>query len=273
MARRILTALVGVPLLIGAIWVGFPWLTVLVAVAALLGLIEFYRIGPAHPVPIVFALGALWTAMFIAAGRLTGPWYDYSTHLVLGSGVVLALPWLIYNRNRTGVLSTWAYAVCGPIYVGFLLAHGLMLRDLEDGADFGRNWLLLSLSVTFATDTGAFFTGQAIGRHPMSPSISPNKTWEGAIGGFTLAVGIALVLGILLQLSVPLWQAALMGAAIGVLAQFGDLAESRLKRAAGVKDTGNILPGHGGILDRLDSIVFTLPMVYYLAALVLKPSS
>jgi phosphatidate cytidylyltransferase len=156
--------------------------------------------------------------------------------------------------------------------VGFLLAHALALRQLDGGADQGRDWLLFALLVTFATDTGAFFTGRAVGRHRMAPTVSPGKTWEGAFGGFACAVGVALALEPLLGLEVPLWQAALIGAAVGLLAQAGDLAESRLKRAARVKDTGGILPGHGGVLDRLDSIVFTVPVVYYLVALVLEPS-
>ena len=272
MTRRILTALVGAPILIGVIWAGFPWLTVLVAVAALLGLREFYQMVPDLGAPIFLPLGAIWTALFIVSGQLTDQWYDYAPHVVLGAGIVIALPWLLLDHNRKGALTTWAYAVGGPVYVGFLLAHALMLRQLDAGVDSSRNWLLFALLVTFATDTGAFFTGRVVGRHLMVPSISPNKTWEGAIGGFMWAIAIALALGALLQLSVPLWQQALMGAAVGVVAQLGDLAESRLKRATGVKDAGSILPGHGGILDRLDSIVFTIPVVYYLVALGLKPS-
>ena len=273
MASRILTALVGVPLLIGAIWLGFPWLAILVAVVALLGLREFYRIPPGLGSQCLLVVAALWTALFIVAGQITDQWYDYASHLTLAGGVLLALPWLVVNRGRKGAVTTWAYAVGGPVYIGFLLTHALMLRELEGGADSSRDWLLFAILVTFATDTGAFFTGRAVGRHKLAPSISPNKTLEGSIGGFVWAVGIALALGGLLELSVPLWQQALMGAAVGLLAQLGDLAESRLKRATGVKDTGSFLPGHGGILDRLDSVVFTLPVVYYLVALVLKPSS
>ena len=271
MARRILTAVAGVPLLIGAIWAGFPWLTLLVAAVALLGLREFYKMAPNPTVHRLLPLGALWTILFIVGGQFTHQWYEYTPHLFLGVGFVMALSWLILIRNREGAFTTWAYAVGGPVYVGFLLAHALMLRELDDGAATSRDWLLFVMLVTFATDTGAFFTGQAVGKHLMAPSISPHKTWEGAFGGFTVAVGIALALGTLLQLSVPLWQAAAIGAAIGVLAQLGDLTESRLKRVAGVKDTGILIPGHGGILDRLDSIVFTLPVVYYLVALVLNP--
>ncbi len=272
LVRRTLTALVGTPILIGAIWVGFPWLTILVAVVALLGLREFYRMALGPRVPLLLPLGALWTVLFIVSGQLADQWYDYTSHVLLGIGIMAALIWLVLNRNRAGVFAVWAYAVGGPIYVGFLLAHALMLREMDGGADSSRDWVLFALLVTFATDTGAFFTGRAIGRHKMAPSISPNKTWEGAIGGFLWAVGAALALGAILQLSVPLWQRALIGTVIGVMAQWGDLAESRLKRATGAKDAGSILPGHGGILDRLDSIVFTFPVVYYLVALVLKPS-
>ena len=272
MAWRTLTALVGIPVLIGSIWVGFPWLTVLVAVVALIGLREFYRMTLLPQLHVLLPLGALWTILFIAGGQLTDHWYNYSAHVLLGAGVVLTLPWLLLYHGRTGFFSTWVYAVGGPVYVGFLLAHALMLRELDNGTDSGRDWLLFAVLVTFANDTGSYFTGVAIGRHPMAPSISPKKTWEGAIGGFMWAVGIALALGALLQLSVHLWQQALMGAAIGVLAQLGDLAESRLKRAGGAKDAGSSLPGHGGFLDRLDSLLFTIPLVYYIVAFLLEPS-
>ena len=270
MARRIATALVGIPLLIGAIWAGSPWLIGLVAAVALLALREFYRMAPGRKIPALSGFGVLWTLSFIISGQLTAWWYGYIPHALLGGGVLMALPWLVVGR-RGGIVVTWSYAVGGPVYVGFLLAHALMLRELDGTPDLGRNWLLFALLVTFAADTGAFLTGLAVGRHPLAPSISPNKTWEGAIGGFLWAVGAALALGTLLQMSVPVWQRAVVGVAIGVVAQLGDLAESRLKRETGVKDAGSILPGHGGILDRIDSIVFTLPVVYYLVATVFKP--
>ncbi len=228
--------------------------------------------APGGVTPLPFLAAALWTVLFMAGGQTSDRWYQYSPHLLLGAGVVLALPWLLLDRNRRAAPAGWAYTVGGPACLGFLLAHSLMLRELDGGADSSRDWLIFAVLVTFATDTGAYFTGKGMGRHAMAPSISPNKTWEGAIGGFIWAVGTASALGALLSLSVPVWQAALVGAAIGVVAQLGDLAESRVKRASGVKDAGGIVPGHGGVLDRLDSIVFSLPLVYYLVALVFKPS-
>ena len=158
-----------------------------------------------------------------------------------------------------------------PLYAGLLLAHGIALRSLEaaaaggGGDELGRAWLLLALLVVMAADTGAFAVGRAVGRHPMAPRLSPSKTWEGAAGGMAAAVAAALLLGLLLDLGVPLWQQAMAGAVIGLAGQLGDLLESRLKRAANAKDSGALLPGHGGMLDRLDSILLALPAAYYLA--------
>ena len=269
MTQRILTALVCVPLLIGAIWLGFPWLPILVSAAALLGLWEFYRIVPGARVVLV--LGAVWVLLFMVAGQTADDRYDYAPHLLLGAGLLLTVPWLILNRSREGAFTTWAYSIGGPAYLGFLLAHALMLREFDGAADTSRNWLLFAVLVTFATDTGAYFTGRVLGTHPMAPATSPGKTWEGAFGGFLSAIAIAAALGAVLELSVPLWQSSLVGMAVGVVAQMGDLVESRFKRATGVKDAGTVIPGHGGALDRLDSIVLALPVVYYLVALVFKP--
>ena len=129
----------------------------------------------------------------------------------------------------------------------------------------GLEWLLFALLTTFATDTGAFFVGRAIGRHRMAPTISPGKTWEGAVGGFVSALGAGAAVAVVAEL--PLWVALAVAAGVGVAGQIGDLMESRLKRAAGAKDAGSLLPGHGGLLDRLDSLVLTIPLVYYQAVL------
>ena len=157
------------------------------------------------------------------------------------------------------------FLLLGPVYIGFFLGHGLAIRDLSGGdGDLGRAWLLFALLVVFACDTGAFAVGRLAGRHRMAPRVSPNKTWEGAAGGFAASVGVALLAGLAFGLAVPLWQQALIGAVASVAAQVGDLFESALKRAANVKDSGSIMPGHGGILDRMDSILFALPAVFYM---------
>ena len=271
MAPRVLTGLAGVPLVLGAIWAGYPLLTVLVGAAATVGLVEFYRMSFGPAPSLLWALGALWAGLFVVGGQVQDN-HSYAPYAVLGAGLVVALPWLLLNLNRSGSLSSWARGIGGPIYVGFLLAHAVMLREWDGGSDVARDWLLFAVVVVFATDTGAFLVGRVWGRHRMAPSVSPGKTWEGAFGGMVSALGVAAALGALLQLSVPLWQAVVVVLPIAVVAQLGDLFESRLKRASGVKDAGFILPGHGGILDRLDSILIALPVTYYLVTLVLNPS-
>ena len=119
------------------------------------------------------------------------------------------------------------------------------------------------LVVTFSTDTGAFFVGKAIGKRPLAPTVSPGKTWVGAIGGFLAAVLAALAAAWALEIDVSVPVIVALGALMGVVGQAGDLFESKLKRLAGVKESGRLLPGHGGILDRLDSIVFNLALLYY----------
>ena len=144
-------------------------------------------------------------------------------------------------------------------YVGGLLFYAPLLRGLEQGLE----WVALLLVITFATDTCAFFGGKALGRHRLAPSISPGKTVEGAGGGLAGAMGASALAAWALGLDVATPAAVALGAAAGVAGQLGDLAESRMKRIAGVKDSGSLFPGHGGMLDRVDSIVFNLPVVYY----------
>ncbi|MCH8297771.1 MAG: phosphatidate cytidylyltransferase [Chloroflexi bacterium] len=289
MLQRSLTALVGIPILVGAIWLGAPWLTVLVLVAGVAAIWEFYRMTPAGVGPLPIVLGAAWVAAMLSGAQAASGRDNFLiiSGGVLAAGSFAALLWFIAfyrGEDRAGIKSFsigFAYLVLGPIYVGFLLAHALMLREIagsgaagiemEGAADLGRSWLLFAILVTFAVDTGAYLVGRAAGRRPMAPSISPNKTWEGSLGGFASAVAAALALGLVLDLGVPAWQQAVIGGVVGVVAQWGDLIESKLKRIADLKDAGSIIPGHGGLLDRLDSMLLTLPAVYYLLVTVFVP--
>jgi len=269
---RVLTALVGIPVILAAIWWGAPWLTLLVALAVALGLAEFYRLTAPGVGRLPIFLGILWAvALALIGGIAESPLgLLRASAWALLVGVFAALLWLI-ALYRGGKLPLAAiYLLAGPLYLGFSLAHALALYHWGNDLAIGRGWLLFALFVTFASDTGAFFTGRAVGRHKMAPSISPGKTWEGAAGGFLLALLAALALAQALKLGLPFWQAGLIGAATAVAAQAGDLWESKLKRLSRVKDSGSIIPGHGGILDRLDSLVFAIPAVYYLVAVVFK---
>ena len=288
MLQRSLTALVGIPVVVGAVWLGAPGLTILVLAAGVVGVWELYRMTPDRVGPLPVLLGAAWVAALLAGAQAAS---GRDNFLIISGGVIavgsfVSLIWFIAfykdpgssdgNSQAGSFLAGFCYLMGGPLYVGFLLAHALILREIaspgiDGAADLGRNWLLFAILATFATDTGAFLVGRAVGSRPMAPSISPNKTWEGSVGGFASAVAAALALGVVFDLAIPAWQQAVIGGVVGVVAQWGDLVESKLKRLAAVKDAGSIIPGHGGLLDRLDSILYALPAVYYLLATVFVP--
>jgi phosphatidate cytidylyltransferase len=166
---------------------------------------------------------------------------------------------LVLLPQKEGVFSGWAWVMGGILYVGWLLGILVALR-----LEAGRDWVFLVLFATFGSDTAAFFVGRTWGKHKLAPRISPGKTWEGAVAGVIGGVIIGLLFTIATPLQLPLsyWEAVLLGVLISVFGQFGDLAESLLKRSTGVKDSGSLMPGHGGLLDRMDSVVFAGVVVY-----------
>ncbi len=273
MKQRVLTAAVALPVLLAAVWWGGGWLAALVALAAVLGIREFYRLLPSGESSLPVTLGALWVAALVFGGLVSGGPAGFLTisSVILGAGAFVSLLWLIAGYQGGRFWLAAAYLFGGGIYIGFLLAHGLALRELGDFEYLGRNWLLAALLIVFATDTGAFFTGRLLGKHRLAPSISPNKTWEGSAGGMFCGIIAVLALGQFMELGIPVWQQSLVGAAASAAAQIGDLLESKLKRISSVKDSGSIIPGHGGIMDRLDSILVSIPTVYYLVGAVFKP--
>jgi phosphatidate cytidylyltransferase len=259
--KRFLTALWGIPLLAAAVWFDepIPWLTMVVALWGMLAVTEFYRLGEKIKIAPLTYFGLLWTFLFILSPQLESQYL--APPVLVASGVVLSLIWIVARQRRENAFSSWAWTIGGILYVGFLLSYFVALRGLEDG----RNWVFLALAVTFASDTAAYFVGKMLGRHKLAPTISPGKTWEGTIGGFIGAIVIALLftLPTPLQLPIGYGQAVLLGFLVSLFGQLGDLAESLLKRNTGVKDSGSLLAGHGGFLDRIDSVVFASVVVYY----------
>ncbi|MBI2935316.1 MAG: phosphatidate cytidylyltransferase [Chloroflexi bacterium] len=277
MAARFLTALASVPPLVAAIWFGFPWLVIAAAAAAVAGTWEFSRLAQRIGARPLLPLSLFWSLAYV----FNGHWGGQHTGAVVSGGLLLSLFWLVIKQWRAKAdsakdrqraveaqnrLLDWASTVLGPLYVGWTLAYALLLHQLPHG----REWLLLVVFSTFATDTAAFLVGRWIGRRPMAPSVSPGKTWEGAVGGLIGALLASLGLSSLLSLPMAWWLALVTGGILGVVAQVGDLSESWLKRTAGVKEAGQLLPGHGGILDRLDSVVFTLVTMYYVVGWVTR---
>ena len=259
--HRVITAAVGVPLVILAIWFGdpWPWFSLLIAAAALAGTYEFYHMANFDRREPLIYLGLLWSLALVLS-----PHYRNLDVLpiVITVTMLISLIWLLLRPSREETFHDWAWTIVGALYVGWMLSYWLNLRDLQDG----RNWVYLAMLATFANDTGAFFIGRAKGKHKLTPAISPAKTWEGAIGGLISAILAAIVIAMVLNLISPFtfkyWQIILLGFLVSLFAQLGDLVESLLKRNMGVKESGNLLPGHGGILDRFDSLIFVGAVVY-----------
>jgi phosphatidate cytidylyltransferase len=273
--QRVLTAVVGVPVVAALIWLG-PWpLALLVTTAVVIGLNELFGAlahgGFSPRVAIGIASGLLFC--LAAAARPLLPFDPAGLALALVvCGTLIAE---LVRRDRESALVNWALTLAGACYVGWLFSHFILLRQLQTPLrpdswlaplhiDAGAAWVYAVLAITWLQDTGAYFTGRAIGRSKMAPILSPNKTWEGAAGGIVTSVLTALLLVPLLGLPVGYAAAALLGVVGGVLGLIGDLAESFIKRQVDIKDLGALLPGHGGVLDRADSIIFTGPILYYL---------
>ena len=258
--KRVITALWSIPLLVATVWFDkpLPWFTILVAIWGLLAVFEFYRMTTGLKVPPLTCFGLIWTLLFILSPHFN---YDFLVPLLLTSAVILPLIWLLLRSQKEGAFISWAWTIAGILYVGWLLSYFVALR----GMDGGRNWVFLALFATFGSDTTAFFIGRVWGKHHLAPNISPGKTWEGVIAGLIGAIIVSLLFTLPTPLHLPFdyWQAIFLGLLISIFGQLGDLVESLLKRNVGVKDSGKLLPGHGGFLDRIDSIVFAGIVVYY----------
>ncbi len=258
--HRILTAVVGLPLLIAIIWFGEPWFTLLIAAMAGLASWEFYRIAGGLKVQPLTYFGIAWVILIIASPHCP---YPATLPFLITSAIIVTLIWLLFRRPRDQAFTNWAWTIAGILYIGWMLSYWVQLRSIEAGMEL----VFLAMFTTFANDTGAFFVGRAWGRHSLAPSISLGKTWEGALGGVLSSIAGAFIINALFRLPFSYWQIALAGFIISLFAQLGDLVESLLKRNTGVKDAGKLVPGHGGVLDRVDSLIFTGVIVYYLVQL------
>ena len=274
MTARIATAVVGLPLVLLAVWLGSPFLSVLVALAAAVAAVELCNIGRARGAGPGPWLAVVLAVALVGAAELVSddtPIVRVISPIVIVAAVVLTVyPFPEWKKVGMGrVLGGFGPRLDGAalttgsaLYAGGLLAHALLLRDL----DHGREWLLLLLAATFAADSAAFLVGKAVGSRPLAPAISPKKTWEGAAGGILGSLVATVAAFYFLDIPSTAREPHVLGVLLGIAGLAGDLLISRLKRLGGVDDSGRILPGHGGILDRLDSIVPNLVVVYYFAS-------
>jgi phosphatidate cytidylyltransferase len=267
MKIRLISALILLPIGIAIILTGGGLFDLAMACIFTLAVYEFVqlmRTGKFAP-NLIFAVAFVWVLLLDAVLprlNLPGP--------ALALLLIAALAWQMRQRSGSPT-ANWALTVAGGIYLGVAGAHFILLRQLNDG----QWWLLLALAGTWLADSGAYFIGRKFGVHKMTPSLSPKKSWEGLAGGVAFGVIfsalLAVVLSQVLNVYLPWWAGAvlgLIGALIGVL---GDLSISMIKREVGAKDSGHIIPGHGGVLDRLDSLLFTIVVSYYFIVWAVQP--
>lgn len=257
LGKRALTAAVGIPLFVWIVLSAPRWVFVLLVVTlSAAAAWELMRMFERADRPGYTALGVIGAAAVTASFVLPG-----FSALVLTVAVVSALSAPVWTDTADGLNRVIA-TLLPIVYVGWLLGHGLLLGVLPDGAHL----ILFLVGTTWAGESAALVIGSAVGRHPLAPVISPRKTVEGAVGQLGASVVAASVLGAWL---LPQWSGGttvLAGAVLGVVGQIGDLGESVIKRSLGAKDTGGLMPGHGGVLDRLDGLLFNAPALFYCAS-------
>jgi phosphatidate cytidylyltransferase len=256
LAIRVVSGVVGIALVVGIVLAGLWPFTVFVALVAGMAAAELCRASRGagvRPNEVLAVAAAAALPVVCAVGDGGG------RALVLALAAIAAGLWLLAGRDAT--LEGSAMTVFAYTYAGLLLSYLVLIRTLDGGVVF----VLTAFVGTWVADTAAYAVGMTLGRNKLWPAVSPNKTWEGTVGGVVVTVALFAGATFLVQLSV--WQRAAVGLAIALAAVAGDLVESRIKRELEVKDTGRLIPGHGGVLDRFDSILFVAPTVYALLRL------
>jgi phosphatidate cytidylyltransferase len=260
LGRRLATAAVALPLLGLALFQGPPWLIVAIVAAALVaGLVEYFGMLAAQGIEPWRRTGLVLAAsMFL---DVAFPDWHGSPDWPLAALLLLSVA-LLKGADLPRSIPGAAFTLLGAVYLGALGGTMAALRVLSP-VDQGAWRILLLLAIVMASDTAEFFAGNAWGRHRLAPGISPGKTVEGALGGLLGGVGGALAVRALGLPGLPVFHAVALGLIVAAMGIVGDLDESLLKRWAGVKDSGALFPGHGGMLDRLDSLLFGAPVLYY----------
>lgn len=253
--KRVITAFISILFLIGVVKYAPSWaLTIVILFAALISLNEFYAlIKPKIAKKFIFFHYVLTTILFFAI--LINSHHSIALFPFF---VIIPLAFFLFtyakSRHKIGDIATF---IIGPFYICLPLVLLAIIARLPQG----RMWIFFILSVIFAGDTASFYCGKLIGKHKLS-QVSPGKTWEGTIGGLIANIACASLFGYVFFTSLPVISIMIAGIILGISGQIGDLAESMIKRISNKKDSGTILPGHGGMLDRIDSLLFAVPVLY-----------
>lgn len=256
MKQRLITGAIAGALFIALTFIGGAFYTGLLILLAIIGFTEYSRMNgfsPFHPSALLGYAGVLY---------FTLPWSYWSVQLPSAMTMVWMLAFLllavtVLTKNKTTIDGA-ALLFLGAIYVGYGFSAMIAVRDIPD---HGLLWTFLSFGCIWGSDIGAYFTGRAFGKNKLWPSISPNKTIEGAIGGVLLSLVVAMMFTLWAPDTVTITKALAIGLVAAVAGQFGDLIQSAYKRVRNIKDTGSLLPGHGGVLDRCDSWLIVFPLL------------
>ncbi|MBN1582967.1 MAG: phosphatidate cytidylyltransferase [Anaerolineae bacterium] len=252
--QRLISSIIIFPIVLGLLALGGWWFSALVLVVMSLATWEYVRMLRHHGyrAPYAFAILALWAILsdfYFPDIRLLQP-----TMALL---LFVSLCWHILRDRTSTRLENWLLPFGGALYIGWMAGHMLLLRALDRGGYL----VFLSFAAIWLADSAAYFVGRAWGKHRMAPHLSPKKTWEGMAGGIVVSIVGSAIIAVLGSLN---WvHGALLGLLVSTLAPMGDLGVSMIKRQVGVKDTSNLIPGHGGVFDRIDSLLIAAIVGYY----------
>jgi len=266
--KRILTAVVALPILLFTVWSSSPYYFVaLTAIAVIIALGEFYSLARKARCKPDIVTGFCTALVVIASFVFEEPLLTVGALIAV---TIVALVGAVFRpEDLKESLISVAATVFGVVYVALLASCLVGVRMIADArfvapvSHLSSKALTMFFAIVMLTDTGAYYAGRAIGRHKLAPRISPGKTIEGAIGGFVMGAVAGYLSKLIFFPEIPTAHSLVLGAIIGIVGQIGDLAESLLKRGSDVKDSGRLLPGHGGMLDRIDSILFSAPVLYF----------
>ncbi|NHN28347.1 phosphatidate cytidylyltransferase [Paenibacillus agricola] len=263
MKQRIVTGLIAAVVFLTLLYLGNYWFMSFIGIASIIGFYEFVKMNGFKPFSLTSIIG------YVAVVLLCMPW-TITSWPVLSS--VTSIIWFflfillfitVISKNKV-TIDQVSVLFLGVVYIGLGFHYMIETRMIEQGGLF---WTLLIFFCIWATDSGAYFVGSKFGKHPLWPAISPKKSIEGSLGGIIISIVVALCFSWAQPELLSWTQALLLGIAIAIVGQIGDLIQSAYKRVKGIKDTGTILPGHGGVLDRVDSWIIVFPMVHLLLLL------
>ncbi|MDY0093942.1 MAG: phosphatidate cytidylyltransferase [Candidatus Vecturithrix sp.] len=265
---RVITSIIGLAVLLALIgWGNLLIFWLVISSATVIGLMEFYKMIQARELPVYFFPGVVlgWLFSLSALVSSSFPVLSLTNFTLTLSVLAVFLYALLLRQSLSECISALAITMFGICYVVWLFNHLTFLRALPHG----KHFVFYLLLIIWSGDTGAYYTGSFFGKHKLAPVISPKKTLEGALGGTAASVIASLIAKLTFLPLLSYTHALVLALLMAVIAQLGDLCESMLKRSANVKDSGTLLPGHGGILDRVDGVMFAAPVLYYYAVVFL----